>query len=253
VQVDAFRLHHEGPHVLRPFAEEFHAFLFELATERKEGATFSSAKERQMVRRLVRMEEKTCRTRIKEIERDGDLKIRNQAEMMDILRMVNGLAKQSLRAVDQTEIGAWTANPLLETYLEEQLQQVRKKSLALERIYVVEQKTLRDEDDRKRLREFIELHEAASATVLLCPTRVAGAVGSNFFQKDRGLLLADSEKEPLAVTGKMSEGQVGRTAHVYTREQPALQEIRELYEELRERAKARGHDRKLRAGLGLKP
>lgn len=258
VSLDTFRLHSEPNEILSPFAADLHGLFVERENEGKPRPeeTRTSPRSRQrsretvIVQRLKKMEEKTFKARVKGIERDGELRIRNETEMLDVLLIVNGQARKSLRAVDQTPIAAWDANEALKAYLNEQLARVEKKKVTLERIYIVDEKTLQDETNREHLVDFVERHDAASATLLLCPVAVAKAVGPNFFQKDRGLLLADMETRPVAITGKLGKGKVG-TALIYTRGQPVVQEISEKYKELQERVREDHHDQRLRKKLKL--
>lgn len=259
VQVTTLRQHNEPKEVLPQVAKMLDVVLREVKiskTRSRPSPLGPSAplggKEKKMVEHLEKMEEKTYRARRRGLHEEGKLKIRDKDEMLAILRKVNRLARHSLKAVDQTPVGHWLdSESPLEAYLDEQLEQVSKKSLHLERIYVLSQKAqrdlLKDQDELDLLAEFVRRHEDVSATLWLCPE----SVRSEFFQKDRGLILADGEKDPLAVTGVLREGKVG-SAFVYTRKQSDIQEMNDEFINLRERIRSGGHDRRLRKKLGLR-
>jgi hypothetical protein len=259
VKLTTLRQHNETKEVLPRVARELEAVLGEVkisgvtkvpSSSLPPGVSLS-AKEKRMVQHLEKMEDKTYKARRRGLYEEGKLKIRDKDEMLAILRKVNRLAKHSLKAVDQTPIGHWMDEDTpLGKYLNEQLEQVKKKKLHLERIYVLSQKAqknlLKDKEALKLFAEFVKRHEKASATLWLCPETAR----SDFFQEDRGLILADGGKEPLAVTGVLREGKVG-TAFVYTRYQEDVQQLNDEFINLRLRTRSDGHDQRLRKKLGL--
>jgi hypothetical protein len=256
VGVANFRQKYELPDVLEPFSRELHPFLGEVAANgpppeppkpRRSKPTLRG-KERQMFKHLEKLE----RERLAAIPREGKLEISTEAEMVKILRKVNHLARQSLRAVDRTPIGHWNENKSAKDYLKDQLKRVSEKGLSLERIYLVTPDLLELDLEREQLVEFVRKHEnkKVKASVLLCPSDEITDMSSQFVEEDRGMLLADSEKDPLAVTGKLKEGKIGE-AFLYTREQTDIDNLRRQYQTLRERILARHLDESLRRELGL--
>lgn len=231
------RQHYEEDHILRPFAREVLAFL-----ERSSRPGGSTGKEEEMLTHLRRVEE----DRLKSIPREGKLEIRTDGEMLEILRGVNDLASESLQAVDRTPIEHWFEEPPLQEYLDQQLEVVSKKGLSLERIYLVRRATLQNEIERDHLVAFIRRHEEVKATILLCRVEVAGKI----FDEERGMILADAEGEPMAVTGKLKDGEIGE-ALLYTRAQLDVDRLRDQYRRLRSRILTHRYDDKLREELDL--
>jgi hypothetical protein len=167
-----------------------------------------------------------------------------------VLLLVTGLARKSVKAVDHTPISEWFANTRLNRYFAAQLNRVKAGEVALERIRLVEDPETLPKRKREKLIRFISEHEDAGGSIFLCPLAVAKERQTQF-RSDRGLLLADDEGEPFAVTGKLGEGSVGK-AMVFTREHTSLHAIRNEYEDLRERILADELDYGLREQLGLK-
>jgi hypothetical protein len=230
------RLHYEEEHILRPFADELLAFL-----ERFSAPGGSAGKEEEMLRHLRQVEE----DRLQSIPREGKLEIRDDDEMLAVLRGVNNLASEALQAVDRTPIEHWFEDRLKD-YLDEQLELVRERGLSLERIYLVRKAALKDDAERGHLIDFIRRHEEVSAVVLLCPAEMAG----KDFNEEKGMVLADAEGEPMAVTGKLKDGEIGE-ARLYTRAQLDVDKLLDGYRRLRSRILTNHYDDKLREELGL--
>lgn len=257
---ETFRLRYEEPDVLMPLAEELDRLLREVSAKgrrvvtprasrsgsrkgKEKGMSSLRGKAKSMFLHLKKAEEK----RLKGLEQ-GKLKIRHKSEMIEILRKLNGLAKRTLHAVDRTPIAHWTANEDLQEYLDHQLEQIGRVSL--ERIYLVEDSVWKDEAKRDLLLDFVHRHDKALATLLLCPVEKAAEIRSVFAEEDWGLLLADSEDDPMAVTGKLKTGEVGN-AFLYTREETAdIADFQDHYKTLRELIRAEGYDLALREELG---
>jgi hypothetical protein len=244
----------ENKEVFLPLATEFEAYALEWAKEMDidpsdlyPNASFGATMEVRVARRLQAIEEATYQKRLLAIENDGMLDIRTEDEMLEVLLMVTDMASHSFKAVDHTPIREWFAAPRLREYLRHQLKRVEIGPVTLERIYIVDEKDMDDASFRTNVKEFIGLHEGASATVRLCPRSVAESLECSF-QPHRGLFLADSGGEPLAVTGKLGAGSVGR-AVVHLRENADVRTLREEYELIAEEVSRGDHDCKLRERL----
>jgi hypothetical protein len=235
------RLHYEMPFILRPFARELLGLL-----DRPTGPDGSFGKEMEMLEHLEQME----KDRLRSIPREGKLEIRTEAEMLQILRKVINLATESLRGLDRTPIEHWFEedDPLKE-YLDEQLELVKEKGLFLERIYLVRRATLHDSDERDHLIEFVRRHEDAKATILLCRAETVARTPLGV-DENRGMILVDDEGEPMAVTGKLKDGEIGE-ALLYTREQLEIDRLQAQYRRLRNRILTHHYDKRLREELGL--
>jgi hypothetical protein len=237
---NTFRQHYEEEHILRPFALDVLALL-----DRRSGSEGSGGKEEEMLRHLRKAED----DRLRSILDEGKLEIKTHEEMLTVLSGVNNLTTLSLRAVDRTPIEHWMKEEeSLPDYLAEQLDLVRTKGLSLERIYLVRRATLKDSVEKEHLIEFVQLHQDAKATILLCRAEVAARLG--VFGEKRGMILADEEGEPMAVTGKLGDGEIGE-ALLFTREQFEIRRLRSQYRLLRNRILTHKYDDKLREELGL--
>jgi hypothetical protein len=261
VSGDGFRLHLEVKEVLEPFAGAFRAYVRERAA--KQGIELSEAHGPspgagdaataatepglgQIARRLWKLEEDLHRRRLASI-RDGMLRIRNEEEMLDVLALFTETAERELTAVDHIDISEWFGNTRLRDYLDRQLDRARREEVRIERIRLVSDSELEVPPRRRQLAQFVKLHDEASAALLLCPLDVASELRTSFTPR-MGLLFADPETEPVAITGWLGEGLIER-AMVYTRETEALRELRDDYTRIRTSVISREHDRALRNRL----
>lgn len=255
VKPSHFRANDEEPKVLMPFALELTKMMAEHESSARRGKGKRAQRqarsiEAAMAAFLKRLEKQSYEERLRRIEKDGLLKIRDEQEMLSILLELTELASRNLRAVDITPISRWSANGPLEEYLKRQLSQVRKRGISLERIHVVDEQALeRSPALSREILAFAAKHEAADATLLLCPSSVLRDLGTAF-RAERGLLLVDGDGkgQSLAVTGKLNQNAVG-DAFVYLREHDHLDQVRREYAVLRECVKAEEHSSKLRGEL----
>jgi hypothetical protein len=252
VKPSHFRANDEEPKVLMPFALQ----LLKMMTEHEGGARRSKGKrsskqapsiELSMATFLKGLEKQTYEERLRRIEKDGLLKIRDEEEMLSVLLELTELATQTLRAVDITPISRWSAGGRLEKYLDRQLSQVGERKISLERIHVVDEQKLEETPALSReILAFAKKHKDAGATLLICPSSVLRDLGTSF-RAERGLLLVDGDEkgQSLAVTGKLNQNEVG-DAFVYLREHDHMNQVRREYAGLRECVKAEEHSSKLR-------
>jgi hypothetical protein len=250
-----FRANVEEPKVLVPFARE----LRKMMGERKKTGPSSKGEsvrkangsiEAAMAEFLGRMERQTLEERLRAIDKNGLLAIRDEDEMLQILLECTALAKRNLRAVDVTPTKRWCVPGALKKYLDQQLKLVKKEKISLQRIHVVDEQVLLKEPSLSgEILGFVKKHEAAHASVLLCPSGVFEELSTAFREK-RGLLLVDGDEagETLAVTGKLNPKDVGE-AYVYLREHDTVKDLRREYAQLCECIEADNHDSKLRKGL----
>jgi hypothetical protein len=244
------RTHREEKDIYEPFAAGFREMAraraekygFDL-TEDPDPDANATTKEGRLRHRLRAMERESHHRRLSAIE-EGTLRIRDEDEMRGVIFALTELAEHSLSAVDYNTVADWFKPPLNE-YLKLQLQRAEAGEIELERIRLVTDEELSDRGERARLRGFADLHAGAKATLLLCPRAAAEELEISF-QPYRGLLLVDQGADPLAVTGKIGDGSVGR-ALVYTHETDEVSTIRQEYGRLKMTAKAQ--DELLKAQL----
>ncbi len=246
-----FRAHREEPDFYEPFAAAFRELYADLAErygldpegDESDPDAAAEGKEGGFRHRLQAMEQESHKRRLHAIE-EGTLRIRDEEEMRNVLVAVTELAESTLKAVDYNPIFDWYQPPL-DAYLALQTRRARDDGIELERIRLVSEEELADRRECEKLAEFLELHEAASAKLLLCPVEAARKLEISF-QPYKGLLLADDASQPLAVTGKIGDdGSVGR-AFVY-HETDEVGEIQHEYSRLRTTAEK--HSDQLRQQL----
>lgn len=255
---DSFRLHFERKHVYEPFVEEFLLFASEQLKEKgielgDENGEYLEPPARTMPERvakgLEKLETKWHRDRLDTLAADGSFKIKDEDEMLDVLLTLNKLAERGFRAVDHTPISKWSSDNRLKKYLGRQLKRVRESegAVTLERIRLVDDDELTNKKNRKHLAKFVKDHEDARASLLLVPIAAREDLEVNF-QPHNGLLLADAEAEPIAVTGRLGERTVGR-ALVYTRKGNEMRELLSEYESLKSAVEENDYDSELRKQL----
>jgi hypothetical protein len=260
LSADGFRQHLEIPAVYEPLAAEFR--LYARDQEQRQGGFSRSEPANgkrvrlvdpapagdlgKLARRLWDFERNSAELRLTAI-RDGELGVRNDEEMVKMLRILTETAEHELKAVDHVEISEWFGNPTLNAYLHLQLERAKRGEVFLERIRLVADEELADARRLKQLQEFVRLHDEASASLLLCPLQVAEDLHTSFRPR-MGLLLVDPKTEPSLLTGWLGEGLIER-ARVYTRPTEALREYQAEYVRLRSNVTSHERDRVVRARL----
>lgn len=259
VSADGFRLHLELPQVIEPVAAEFRAYAREQAA--RNGFEIGRANDGQVAApdlgqaeaelgeiaaQIRETENRSHQRRIASIQ-EGSLRIRNEEEMLELLLLLTKSARHELRAVDHIAIWEWFDNPTLNEYLRLQLGRCAAEEIRLERIRLVAEEELESPRHRDQLAEFIKLHDDAAAELFLCPIALAEEMRTQFRPR-MGLLFADPETEPVAITGWVGEGLIER-AMAYTRETESLRELRDDYTRLGTGVKGKGYDTELRDRL----
>lgn len=148
--------------------------------------------------------------------------------MLALLLLITRVARRSLDAVDQTDLERWFGNAGLQYYLDAQLERSRADKITVERLQFIRDGQLDDPRQRGLLREFIGLHDAADATLLLCPEEVARELRTGFDSR-MFVVLVDVEDSPACLTGWLGEQGYIERSLVYLR---ALDPVRSHYADM---------------------
>ena len=177
--------------------------------------------------------------------RDGIFSVSNQEEVLELLLTITRVAQHSLDAVDQTELERWFGNPRLHYYLDAQLERSRTDKLRVERLRFIRQHQLDDPRQRSLLREFIDLHDQAGATLLLCPEDVAHELRTGFDSR-MFMVLVDIDNSATCLTGWLGEQGYIERSLIYLR---ALDPVRSHYADMlrvKEHVKLNHYDQRIR-------
>lgn len=158
----------------------------------------------------------------------GIFSVSNQEEVLELLATITRVAQHSLHAVDQTDLERWFGNARLQYYLDAQLERSRADRIAVERLRFIRRGQLDDPRQRSLLREFIRLHDAAGATLMLCPEEAAHELRTGFDAR-MFMVLADVDASPACLTGWLGEEGYIERSLVYLRE---LDPVRSYYADL---------------------
>jgi hypothetical protein len=161
--------------------------------------------------------------------RGGIFSVASQEEVLELLLTITRVAEHSLHAVDQTDLERWFGNPHLRYYLDAQLERSRADRVRVERLRVVRRGQLDEPRQRTLLREFIGLHEAAGATLVLCPDEAVHELRTGFDSR-MFMLLVDVGARPACLTAWLGEQGYIERSLVYLRE---LDPVRTHYADLR--------------------
>ena len=158
---------------------------------------------------LAKMEVETLKARANRL-REGYLKVRNEAEMFEILIKLTKLARHDCRAIDAVPAGEWFSSLKLHAYLRRQLERVAMEGIELERIRIIDEEELQGGRSWEQLHELIGLHKSAGARLLLCRKDAISNLRLRF-STHLGLFMIDAGIEPVAVTGAARRGRVDRS------------------------------------------
>ena len=136
--------------------------------------------------------------------RGGIFSVSNQEEVLELLLTITKVAQHSLHAVDQTDLERWFGNVRLQYYLDAQLERSRADKIHVERLRFIRRGQLEDPRQRSLLREFISLHDAAGATLLLCPEEAAHELRTGFDSR-MFMVLVDIDDSPTCLTSWLGE------------------------------------------------
>jgi hypothetical protein len=158
----------------------------------------------------------------------GIFSVSNQEEVLELLLTITDVARHSLHAVDQTDLERWFGNARLQYYLDAQLERSRADGIRVERLRFIRRGQLDDPRQRSLLREFIRLHDAAEATLLLCPEEAAHELRTGFDSR-MFMVLVDIDACPACLTGWLGEEGYMERSLVYLRE---LDPVRTYYADM---------------------
>jgi hypothetical protein len=177
--------------------------------------------------------------------RGGIFSVSNQEEVLELLLTITRVARHSLHAVDQTDLERWFGNPRLQYYLDAQLERSRADRIRVERLRFIRRGQLEDQRQRSLLREFIRLHDAANATLLLCPAEAAQELRTVFDER-MFMVLIDVDDCPACLTSWLGEEGYIERSLVYLRE---LDPVRTHYADMlrvKEHVRVNHYDREIR-------
>jgi hypothetical protein len=180
--------------------------------------------------------------------RGGIFSVSNQEEVLELLLTITRVARHSLHAVDQTDLERWFGNVRLQYYLDAQLERSRADKIAVERLRFIRRGQLDDPHQRSLLREFMSLHDAAGATLLLCPEEAAHELRTGFDSR-MFMVLIDIDASPACLTGWLGEEGYIERSLVYLRE---LDPVRSHYADMqrvKEHVALNGYDQSIRETL----
>ena len=180
--------------------------------------------------------------------RGGIFSVSNQEEVLELLLTITRVAQHRLDAVDQTDLERWFGNARLQYYLDAQLERSRADKIAVERLRFIRRGQLDDPRQRSLLREFIELHDAAGATLLLCPEEAAHELHTGFDSR-MFMVLVDIDDSPACLTGWLGEQGYIERSLVYLR---ALDPVRTHYADMlrvKEHVRLNHYDERIREVL----
>lgn len=149
--------------------------------------------------------------------RGGIFSVSDQEEVLELLLTITRVAQHSLHAVDQTDLERWFGNPRLQYYLDAQLERSRADRICVERLRFIRRGQLDDPRQRTLLREFISLHDAAGATLMLCPEEAAHELRTGFDLR-MFMVLVDVDASPACLTAWLGEQGYIERSLVYLRE-----------------------------------
>lgn len=181
--------------------------------------------------RLWQDEERRHHERLAAI-REGAVAVRGREATVRALRSLTEEAHRSVHAVDLADITDWLEDTGLNDYLTFQLQRSAHGEISLERIRVVHDSELQDPHRRELLERFVEMHEQARASILLCPARELEMLATVFGAQ--GMALMDRGENAACVMGRV--GAMGHLegANVYLKGSSPLRSAINDYDRIKE-------------------
>ncbi len=160
--------------------------------------------------------------------RGGIFSVSNQEEMLELLLTMTQAARQTLHAVDRTDLERWFGNARMQSYLEAQLDRARDGEIRVERLRFIRPSRLDEPLQRNLLREFIRLHDEAGATLLLYPVDHRSDLETGFDAR-MFMVLVDIDAGPACLTGWLGETGYIERSLVYLRD---LDPVRKHYADM---------------------
>lgn len=264
ISAEGFRRYVEDPQVLKPLAHELREL--EPAAPGANGEATELENVEQRIAELLKMKSteglgrvamRTWATeraahceRLNRIVVEGYFRIRDDPEMFELLDLMIGVTRREIQAVDHIELARWEADPRLGRYLESQFERARRAQIPLTRIRLVNDAELEDTQARRLLLRFIDRHETANVTLLLCRADAVDFLKTSFIPRT-GLFLIDPHDDPAAVIGWGGGGPSDQT-ELHMRETERLCAARREFDLLRRHA-LEHCDQDLRSRAGLRP
>lgn len=176
--------------------------------------------------------------------REGTISVIGQDGLHEMLALLSEAADESLHAIDHIDLPQWFESDGLQEYLGLQMEKARN-GVAVERIRMVRDNHLADPGQVDLLRRFVDIHDEAGATLLLCPERLARRQKTVFFPR-MGMLLTDRASRPACLLGQLGGNGVIERSLVYLRPAEPLRVASDDFERLRKLVVESGRDRELR-------
>ena len=149
--------------------------------------------------------------------RGGVFSVSNQEEMLELLLTMKQAARESIHAVDRTDLERWFGNARMQHYLDAQLERAHAGTICVERLRFIRTERLQEPRERNLLREFIRLHDEAGATLLLCPEDPASGLQTGFDAR-MFMVLVDANGAPACLTAWLGESGYIERSLVYLRD-----------------------------------
>jgi hypothetical protein len=178
---------------------------------------------------------------------EGTLTVAGRDATVRFLRSLSEEATRSVHAVDLAEVREWIHDPSLNGYLTLQLERSARAEIAVERIRIVREEHMDDPAQREMLKQFIDLHEAADASLLLCPAAQLEQLSTVFGVQ--GMALMDRGERAACVMGRIGKGGHLEGATVYLRNNAGMRSAVRDHDRLRSHIVSNRLDESLRAQL----
>ncbi|MEA2149096.1 MAG: hypothetical protein QOD69_926 [Solirubrobacteraceae bacterium] len=149
--------------------------------------------------------------------RGGVFSVSNQEEMLELLLTMTQAARESIHAVDRTDLERWFGNARMQHYLDAQLERASAGTICVERLRFIRRERLLQARERNLLREFIRLHDEAGATLLLCPEDPESGLQTGFDTR-MFMVLVDANSAPACLTAWLGASGYIERSLVYLRD-----------------------------------
>lgn len=178
----------------------------------------------------------------------GVFSVSNQEEMLELLLTMTQAARESIHAVDRTDLERWFGNARMQHYLDAQLERARAGTICVERLRFIRRERLQDPRERNLLREFIRLHDEAGATLLLCPEDPESGLQTGFDAR-MFMVLVDANSAPACLTAWLGESGYIERSLVYLRDLDPVRQHRADMQRVKEHVTLNRFNESIRAFL----
>lgn len=180
--------------------------------------------------------------------RGGVFSVSNQEEMLDLLLTMTQAARESIHAVDRTDLERWFGNARMQHYLDAQLERAAAGTICVERLRFIRRERLLQPRERNLLREFIRLHDEAGATLLLCPEDPESGLQTGFDSR-MFMVLVDANSAPACLTAWLGESGYIERSLVYLRDLDPVRTHRADMQRVKEHVTLNRYNESIRAFL----